>query len=60
MGLEINAVQASLGAEKKRAEELEARVKNFSELLDRLDSWASIDRWFDSLAIGGSWPIVFS
>ncbi|HVC27592.1 MAG TPA: chromosome segregation SMC family protein [Nitrososphaerales archaeon] len=38
VGLEINAVQASLGAERKRAEELEARVKNFSELLDRLDN----------------------
>ena len=38
IGLEINAVQASLGAEKKRAEELEARVKNFTELLDRLDN----------------------
>ncbi len=38
VGLEINAVQASLGAEKKRAGELEARVKNFTELLDRLDN----------------------
>jgi chromosome segregation protein len=38
IGLEINAVQASLGAEKKRAEELEGRVKNFTELLDRLDN----------------------
>jgi chromosome segregation protein len=38
VGLEINAVQASLGAEKKRSEELEARVKNFTELLDRLDN----------------------
>jgi len=38
VGLEINAVQASLVAEKKRAEELEARVKNFTELLDRLDN----------------------
>ncbi len=38
IGLEINAVQAGLGAEKKRAEELEARVKNFTELLDRLDN----------------------
>ena len=36
--LEINAVQAGLGAEKKRVEELEARVKNFTELLDRLDN----------------------
>lgn len=38
VGLEINAVQASLGAERKRAGELEARVKNFTELLDRLDN----------------------
>jgi len=38
VGLEINAVQAGLGAEKKRAEELDARVKNFTELLDRLDN----------------------
>ncbi len=38
VGLEINAVQASLGAEKKRLEELQARVKNFTELLERLDN----------------------
>jgi chromosome segregation protein len=38
VGLEINAVQASIGAEKKRLGELEARVKNFAELLDRLDN----------------------
>jgi chromosome segregation protein len=38
IGLEINAVQAGLGAERKRAEELGARVKNFTELLDRLDN----------------------
>jgi chromosome segregation protein len=38
VALEINAVQASLVAERKRAEELEARVKNFTELLDRLDN----------------------
>ncbi len=36
--LEINAVQAGLGAEKKRLDELESRVKSFSELLDRLDN----------------------
>jgi chromosome segregation protein len=36
--LEINAVQASIGAEKKRLDELESRVKSFSELLDRLDN----------------------
>ncbi len=38
VGLEINAVQAGLGAEQKRLGELEARVKNFTELLDRLDN----------------------
>jgi chromosome segregation protein len=38
IGLEINAVQAGIGAEQKRLGELEARVKNFAELLDRLDS----------------------
>jgi chromosome segregation protein len=38
VGLELNGVQATLGAEKKRAEELDARVKSFSELLDRLDN----------------------
>ena len=36
--LEINAVQASIGAEKKRLEELESRVKSFTDLLDRLDN----------------------
>jgi chromosome segregation protein len=34
---EINAVQASVGVERKRLAELDARVKSFTELLDRLD-----------------------
>ncbi len=37
VGLEINAVQAAIGAETKRLAELEARVKNFTDLLNRLD-----------------------
>ena len=35
--LEINAVQAGAGVEKKRLEELELRLKSFGELLSRLN-----------------------
>jgi chromosome segregation protein len=35
---EINAVQAGIGVERKRLDELYTRVKSFTELLDRLDA----------------------
>ncbi len=38
MGLETSSAEAGQGIEKKRLEELDVRVTNFSEILDKLDS----------------------
>src|SRR5207237_10843164 len=41
IGMESSSSEASLGVEKRRLEELDLRVRNFSEILEKLDSSTS-------------------